>query len=213
MTTIPAKSTPPFRFAQNDFKVLNKETCYTGFCNIERFHLTHALFHGGNSEPIVRELCVRRAAVGVLPYDPYNNTVVLIEQFRIGALTAQTPWLLEIIAGISDKPNESVEAVAHREAKEEAGLDLIELLPISQYWVSPGACNEYMNLFCAKVDSRDCSGIYGARDEAEDIFVHVFTLEQAFSALDNGQINNGSSIIALQWLRLNHAELKQKWQK
>ncbi len=48
--------------------------------------LKHRLFEGGWSREVERELFVRPAAVAVLPYDPERGRVVLVEQFRVGAL-------------------------------------------------------------------------------------------------------------------------------
>ena len=101
--------------------ILDKTVCYDGFFRIERYRLRHQLFRGGWSREITRELFERGHAAAVLPYDPLLDAVVLIEQFRIGALeTPGDPWLLEIVAGVIDKPDETPEDVVRREAVEEA---------------------------------------------------------------------------------------------
>jgi ADP-ribose pyrophosphatase len=77
--------------------ILDKTVCYDGFFRIQRYRLRHQLFRGGWSREITRELFERGHAAAVLPYDPLLDAVVLIEQFRIGALeTPGDPWLLEI---------------------------------------------------------------------------------------------------------------------
>ena len=59
-----------------------------------RLILSHALFGGGWSEPLTRELFERGDAVGVLPYDPIRDELVMLEQLWIGALAdSETPWL------------------------------------------------------------------------------------------------------------------------
>ncbi len=45
----------------------------------------------------------------------------------------------------------------------------------------------------------------------EDIRVHVWPLEDALQAVRDGRINNAASIIALQWLALNRAEVRGLW--
>ena len=86
-----------------------------------------------------RELFERGDAAVVLPYDPLREEIVLVEQFRLGALErAGDPWLLEPVAGIIE-PGEAPPAVARREAAEEAGLELLDLVPIGSYFPSPGA--------------------------------------------------------------------------
>ncbi|MFZ6044187.1 NUDIX domain-containing protein, partial [Vibrio natriegens] len=91
------------------------------------------LFAGGWSAPMDREMFERGHAAALLPYDPATDSVVMVEQFRIGALAAEcTPWQLEIVAGIIE-PGESADEVVRREAVEEAGLEVGELHKITRY--------------------------------------------------------------------------------
>lgn len=196
---------------RKDVEILEESWAYRGFLQLKCYQLRHKLFNGGWSDVLARELIVRPAVAGVLPYDPVLDKVVLIEQFRPGALDGpQAPWLMEIVAGIAEA-DESVEALAHREIQEEAGLKALALKLIYRYWVSPGMCNEQITLFCAKVDASDAGGIHGLPDEHEDIKVHVVTTAEAFALVENGQINNAMSLIALQWLQLNKGVLRGEW--
>ena len=47
--------------------------------------------------------------------------------------------------------------------------------------------------------------------EGEDIRVHVMPLEEALQAVRDGRINNAASMLALQWLALNRAEVRGLW--
>ena len=81
------------------WEVLDKSICHDGFFRLERYRLRHELFAGGWSGELVRELLVRGHAVAVLLYDPIRDQVVLVEQFRIGALASgEHPWMLEVVA-------------------------------------------------------------------------------------------------------------------
>ena len=94
-------------FSQADVEVVEREECFRGFYKLDRLHLRHRLFAGGMGKLINRELFVRHDAVCVLPYDPQRDEVVLIEQFRVGAIDkAANPWLLELVAGLIDKDAE-----------------------------------------------------------------------------------------------------------
>lgn len=198
-------------FEVKDVNVLSKERAFDGFFKIDRYRLSHRLFNGGWSQELQRELFVRGNASCVLPYDPVTDQVVLLEQFRIGAQGHdQTPWLLELVAGINDE-GETPETVVRREGLEEAGIELGKLKPICEYLVSPGGTNEKIYLFCGRVDASTASGIHGLKHEGEDIKVHVVSAAQAFEYVSNGRINNAASIIALQWLQLNHEHLKNEW--
>ena len=107
-------------FTQSDVSVLNKKCCYKGFFKMEEYQVSHALFNGKQSRPITREIFDRGNAVVVITYDAKNYKVVLLEQFRVGAIDhGDTPWLIEFDAGMFE-PNESPVEVAVREAKEAA---------------------------------------------------------------------------------------------
>ncbi|MDD0844425.1 NUDIX domain-containing protein [Pseudomonas sp. Gutcm_11s] len=194
-----------------DVEVLQRETCFKGFYRLDRLHLRHRQFAGGMGPQLSRELFVRHDAVCVLPYDPQRDTVVLLEQFRVGAMEkSSNPWLLELVAGLIDK-DEQPEEVAHREAEEEADLKLGALWPITQYYPSPGGSDELVYLYVGRCDSEGVGGVHGLAEEGEDIRVHVWPLEDALQAVKDGRINNAASIIALQWLALNRAEVRGLW--
>ncbi|MEB0028046.1 NUDIX domain-containing protein, partial [Pseudomonas sp. MH9.2] len=133
--------------------ITKRENCFKGFYRLDRMHLRHELFGGGMSNEISRELFVRHDAVCVLPYDAKRDEVVLIEQFRVGALgKVDNPWLIELVAGLIDK-DEEPEEVAHREAEEEAGLTFSAMLPITKYFPSPGGSSEYVHLYLGHCES------------------------------------------------------------
>tara|TARA_R110001606_G_scaffold399282_1_gene583472 strand:+ start:81316 stop:81933 length:618 start_codon:yes stop_codon:yes gene_type:complete len=195
-------------FTRADVEIIRRETGFSGFYRMDILTLRHRLFSGGWGPELRRELFVRRDAVCVLPYDPWADTVVLLEQVRVGALDkSERPWLVELVAGLFDA-GESPEEVAHREAREEADLTLLQLLPIVRYYPSPGGSDERVHLYCALVDSRGVGGIHGLETEGEDIRVSVWSRTEAISAMEKGQIDNAASIIGLQWLSMHAARLR-----
>jgi ADP-ribose pyrophosphatase len=197
----------------HSFEILDKSICYSGFFRMEKYQLRHALFAGGWSPAMTRECLERGHAVAVLLYDPERDQVVLLEQFRVGALEfSGGPWLLEIVAGIMDEPGETTEDVARRETIEEAGCELLDLVPICQYLVSPGGTSESITLFCGRVDAAIVTpGVRGVAAEHEDIQVHVVSRAEALELLNAGRINSAAPIIALQWLELNRTKLLERW--
>lgn len=187
------------------------EPVYRGYFQINRYTLRHGLFAGGMSGTITREVFERGHAVGLLPYDPVRDEVVLIEQFRIGAYVAKMePWLTEIVAGIIED-GESPEDVARRETLEEAGLTISELLPMCRYVVSPGGTSESVRVFLGRVDSSHAGGIHGLNSEDEDIRVTAMPWRDARKLLDDGKITNALGLIALQWFALHHDEVRRRW--
>ncbi|HEX9583946.1 MAG TPA: NUDIX domain-containing protein [Gammaproteobacteria bacterium] len=198
--------------ADRTVDLIEKRTVFDGYFRIDRFRIRHSLHDGGMSDPLDREVFERGHVAAVLPVDPVRDEVVLIEQFRIGPYAAGWyPWLLEGVAGIIGD-GETAEDVARREAMEEAGCEITDLVPVIRYLSSPGACTETVDLFCGRVDAGRAGGIHGLDEEGEDIRVVVYSLEAALALLEAGKIVNGKTIIALQWLALNYDRLKDRWQ-
>lgn len=192
-------------------EIIEKTICYSGFFSMARLRLRHRKYDGEWSDELTRELFERGHAVAVLPYDPVRDEVVLIEQFRVGALDFPgDPWLIEIVAGIIEE-GEQAEEVAWRETIEEAGCEIDQLERVCDYLVSPGGTTESTALFCGRVDTTNVGGIHGVEDEGEDIKVKVVTYDEAISLLTNGHIKSASPIIALQWLILNRERLRRQW--
>lgn len=198
---------------KNDVKILKEEILYKGFYQVRKYRLKHKRFAGGESDPFDRELIIRYRVAASLPYDPILNKVVLIKQFRIGALDNEaSPWLWEVVAGIRTT-EETLEDLAKRETFEETGLTAQDILPICDYWVSPGGSQERVALFLTRVDASKAGGIFGLPEEHEDILVKALPVQDAFELVHKGLVNNALSIIALQWLELNLEKVQKKWLK
>ena len=196
---------------KKQFEILDKEIVYPGFFRMEKYRLKHTLFAGGWSPEISRELFVRGSCVAVLLYDPHADKVVLIEQFRAGAiLQPDRAWLVEIVAGAIEA-GETAEEVAYRESMEEAGCEILELMVINEFYTTPGCSAERITLFCGKIDSSQAGGIHGLDHEDEDILVRTVDFDEAYQMVENNVIESGIPIIAIQWLALNRQKLKQKW--
>lgn len=201
----------PFVFGTKDVEILRREPLYRGFFAMEKITLRHRRFEGGWTPTFQRELFLRGDATCVLPYDPRRGEVVLLEQFRPGALGRdRTPWLMELVAGMNE-PGETPEQVARREGIEEANLHFLALEPICNFLGSPGGCTERTTLFCGCVSSEEAGGLHGLADEHEDIRVHVMSVENAFAMVCDGRIDNAAAIISLQWLALNRARMDERW--
>ncbi|AJB64446.1 TPA: ADP-ribose diphosphatase [Enterobacter hormaechei] len=203
----------PVTFAKNDVEIIARETLYSGFFSMELYRFRHRLFNGEMSGEIKREIFERGHAAVLLPYDPVRDEVVLVEQVRIAAYdTSDTPWLLEMVAGMIEE-GESVEDVARREALEEAGLAIGRAKPVLSYLASPGGTTERSSIMVGEVDATTAEGIHGLADENEDIRVHVVSREQAYQWVEEGLIDNAASVIALQWLQLHYQTLRHEWKK
>jgi ADP-ribose pyrophosphatase len=193
------------------YEIVKKESCYHGFFQINRYHIRHELFKGGWSETFQREIFERGHAAGVLLLDPEHEELVLVEQFRAGAMDTQdNPWMLEPVAGIIEK-NETPEQVGKRESMEEAGCEIIKLCPITDYLASAGGSTEKVWLFLGKVDANQVPEYAGLTHEHEDIKVHKLSVEQVFDRLEQGEFKNAMLLIGLQWLKLNWHKKDSFW--
>ena len=202
---------PELRFGADDVRVLEDETVYDGYFRMRKVTLQYRAFDGGWVEPQVREIFERGDAVGVLPYHPATDSLVLVEQFRPGALRGDnSPWMLELIAGIVE-PGESDTDVAHREAMEEAGCVLAELHPIATVLPSAGACSEQVQLYCGRLNSPVETGVHGLAEEGENILVHSVPVADAFELLARNRISNGHTLISLLWLQNHIHSLRERW--
>ena len=179
-----------------------------------RARLQYRRFDGQMSEPIARINFERGDAVGVLLYDPHDDAVILVRQFRYPVYASLDPheregdgarqaWLLEIVAGVVDE-GRSVKEVAERELLEEAGYKVKgELQPIATIYPSPGGSSEHIHLFLGEVDHRQRIGRGGGVvAEGEDTQVVVLPFREAMDMIARGEICDAKTIIALQHLAL-----------
>lgn len=192
------------------WQLVDQSTVYDGWFKIRKVRFVHALFDGGMSDMVEHEMFERGHIAALLPYDPVHDTVLLVEQFRIGAChQPDGPWLTEIVAGMIE-PGESAEDMARREAVEEAGITVDTLIPVRRYLASPGGSTEEVSIFCALLDLSEAGGTHGLADEQEDIRVKVCSADKAITMLESGDIKNATSIIALQWFAMNRSSLRQR---
>ena len=192
---------PKSRFSTKDVEIISRERVYNGFFRMDKLHLRHRLFDGGWSAPVQRELMLRGEVVGVIPYDPVNRLIGLIEQFRVATVDdVCSPWLFELVAGMKDD-GESPEESAKRELLEESGVSSATLHKICECWVSPGGVDEKIHLYCGVADLKAAGGTHGLDTEHEDIRFHVIPEDDVFEAMEQGCCNNSATMIALLWLQ------------
>lgn len=187
------------------YKIIDKKTPFKRFFQIDIYELQHELFAGGWSDTVTREIFERGKAVAVLLHDPQSDQLLLVEQFRPGAIhDPNGPWMLEIVAGIVEA-GESNEDVARREALEEAGCIVHDMEFIMDFYPSAGGSTELISLYYAAVDlSQVKTGIHGLETENEDIRTSIVPTQTVMEWLAEGKIKASLAIIALQWLALKN---------
>lgn len=194
-----------------DVEIISRSVAHDGFLRVEQIRLRHRLFSGEWSEEFQRDIQLRNPAVGVLLFDPDRDSILLVRQFRVGMLGEDgNSWPYEIVAGMVAS-GEQLDDVARRESKEEANCVPSDLIPMCQYYSSPGGSNERITLYCGRIDSSNAGGIYGLEEEHEDIEVQLLSYSEAMQMLDSGQIDNAMTIVSLQWLQLHRQEVLEYW--
>lgn len=190
-------------YNKNDARIDNREYLFRGFVQVEKISLQHRLFNDLAYGPVLqRELIHRPEAAGVLIYDDQQQKIGLIEQYRIGAIAdADSPWQLEIIAGVLDG-DESAESCIRREALEESGCEVGALTHLFSFYPSAGACSEIFHLYAAAVSLPQQGGIFGLASEGENIQLHLIDYADIATLMRNGRLKNAPVIMALQWLQM-----------
>jgi ADP-ribose pyrophosphatase len=201
--------TPP---AHPDVEIVEATKAFERFLRVDVFRFRHRLFSREWSGVRSYDVLRRGQAASIVLYDPDQESVVLVEQFRLPALLAgSSPWQLETAAGLVDS-GETPAAVAIRETREETGLALIgEPVPIQRYLPSTGGSDESVYLFCGRVDATAAGGVHGLAEEHEDIRVVVKTLVEIEALLEQGAIESGHTLIGLYWLLRHRGHLRKLW--
>lgn len=185
------------------YEIIETESLHDGHLKVDRLKIQHDLIAGGRSGTITRELVRRRSAVAVLLIDPELQQVVVVEQFRVGAIDHCHPWVLEPVAGLLEPGEDPIETAA-REVQEETGLTARNFRLIATYLSSVGGSNEKTHLYVADVSlgGWDQNLPRGLATEGEDIRPKVMAINDLFSFTDKQEVVCASLVMASQWLRI-----------
>jgi len=170
-------------------KIIDKQIGYDGYFKLYKVKLE------AEGNILERELFDTGQAVAALVYDTVREKYVFVKQYRL----ATNSEVLEVVAGLHDNPNESLEEAACREVEEETGYAVDQITAIASYYSSPGAFAEKISLFYAEVSHKKSAG-GGLAEEHEDIEI----IEVAPPALATLPIEDGKTLIAVQWALLQN---------
>lgn len=116
-----------------------------------------------------------------------NSKVIMVRQFRY--LTGSES--LEFPAGMIEKDEETLSA-ARRELREETGLTVGNLTPLSLFYPSNSISNEQIHVFLARdVKQNDVSS-----SSTEQLEVFRISLDEVERRITRGEITDGPTITA-----------------
>ena len=145
-----------------------------------------------------RDVVGHPGAVSVLAVDD-DERILFVRQWRIPAGRA----MLEIPAGtldVHDGVTEDPDGAARRELEEETGHRATTWRRVASFWTAPGFASELMHLYLAT----GIEGVTGddrlAPDEDERLELSHLTLDEALARVDDGEISDAKTILALLWL-------------
>lgn len=147
-----------------------------------------------------REVYDRGNGATILLYNREKRTVVLIRQFRIATWVNgnKDGRLIETCAGLLD--NDEPEVCIRKEAIEETGYQVGEVLKVFELYMSPGGVTEIVYFFIAEYDESTRANSGGGVED-EDIEVLELPFSEALSMVSNGDIRDGKAVILLQYLK------------
>jgi len=168
-------------------KVTSTRCIYEG--RVVKLRVDQAQFPDGKTTAI--EVVEHGGGVAIIA-QPHADSVLLVRQFR--PATGRSLW--EIPAGKLDA-GEDPQACAARELQEETGYRAARLHKLWTFFTAPGFCNELLHLFVAE----ELTAGEASPDEHEDITVKTFSVAQAWAMVEQDELPDAKTQIALAWLR------------
>ncbi len=202
--------------ASPDLTLLSTETVWKRRTQLDVVTFRNRRFDGAMSAPRTWEVWRRGPAVGVLPYDPVTDQLVMIEQFRYPALLAGIePIMLEIPGGFMDG-GETEQQTALREMQEEMGQTVDRLHRVGRFVLSAGGSDETVTIFAGRIaapeaDADGVAGHAGLATEHEDIRTRVLPASHAVEGVLAGRYANAITAMALLWFAARRDWLRQEW--
>lgn len=166
--------------------------------------ITYDYLSHGEWKTLNREAYDRGNGAVILLYNKVLQTVILTRQFRMPTYINgnESGMLIEACAGLLDKDNP--EDCIRRETEEETGYKINHVQKVFEAYMSPGSVTEKLYFFIAEyAKEMKVNEGGGLEHEQENIEVLEIPYDAAMAMISSGEINDGKTIMLLQYLRLH----------
>lgn len=163
-------------------KILNCEKKYTGHV----FEIEKVFAELPDGRQRYYDLVRHAPAVVIVPVTD-DGKILFVRQYRLGA----DQELLELPAGLIND-QEDPDPAAERELQEETGYEG-KLTRLGGFYASAGYCTEYLHIYLA----RDLKWNPLPQDDDEFLSNLSMPVEDAYRAVENGEMNDSKTIAAL----------------
>ncbi len=179
---------------------LSREKVFLG----KLIDVSHMQVRLPNGETALREIVEHKGAAAIVPVDE-NGVVTLVRQHRV----VVDLFTLEIPAGKVDFVGEDPLACAHRELREETGLNAERMELLTPMVTTPGFCTERVSIFLATGLSQHEAHL----DADEFLGVERMPLKEAVARVMSGELCDGKTALGLlmAWQRLRGDEGSPSW--
>ena len=202
--------------ASPDITTLSTETVWKRRTQLDVVKFRQRRFDGTMSATRTWEVWLRGRAVGVLPYDPVTDQLVMIEQFRYPALLAGVdPVMLEVPGGFMDAGETEEQTAIPRNAGGDGAVGR-SAAPGGRFVLSAGGSDESATIFAGRIaapaaDADGIAGYAGLAVEHEDIRTRVLPAMLAIENALAGRYTNSITAMALLWFASRRDWLRQEW--
>lgn len=185
-----------------DVRFFNETTVFKSEISVNKVDVGFKLESGDWAPSPARYFVATEPKVVVLPFDPYDNKVIFVENFRIGTLhQPEGPWHLELPTRHTQPQNHLKDV--QKALQEEVSTEGLDIEFIGDFYTSSSITTEKVYLYCAGVV---CSQIVSQGR------IEVLTVQDAKEAVYGNYFRDSSTIIAIHWLIANQQRLQMKWQ-
>jgi len=168
--------------------IIDKDLIFSGYYKLEKL-----IIKSKKGKEFEREFFKNKNGVGAILYDVNLEKYVFVKQFRL----APNSEILEVVAGSIEVGKTPLDAIKD-EVLEETGYLCDSITKISDFFVSPGAVSEKVDLFYIEVSNKVGDG-GGLEQEDEEIDIVYMDKNQLFSY----EFKDAKTIIGVNYVKNN----------